>query len=61
MKKGNEKIQYRHKLPFVEALVVVHCFNRSDYYSNYDYDNFIACHDEGDGDLKFGLWIELTR
>ena len=45
----------------MEALVELHCYNRSGYYGNYDYDNFIACYDESDGDLKFNLWIELTK
>ena len=45
----------------MEALAVLHCYNRSDHYGNYDYDNFIAHHDESDGDLKFNLWIELTK
>ena len=45
----------------MEALAVLCCYNRSDYYGDYDYDNFIACHDESDGDLKFNLWIELTK
>ena len=48
-----------YKLPFVEASVVLCRF--SDYHGDYDYDNFIAHHDESDGNLKFNLWIELTK
>ena len=46
---------------FVEAFVVLCSFNRSDYHGDYDYDNTIAHHDESDGNLKFNLWIELTK
>ena len=45
----------------MEALVVLHCFSMGGYYGNYDYNNCIACHDKNDGDLKFNLWIELTK
>ena len=45
----------------MEVLVVLPCFGRSDYYGNYDYDNFIAYCDEGAGNLKSNLWIELTK
>ena len=45
----------------MEALVVLCCFNRSDYNGDYDYDNFIVHHDKSDGDLKFNLCIELTK
>ena len=45
----------------MEAPVELHCYDGSDYYGNYDYDNFIACYGKSDGDLEFNSWIELTK